>query len=131
MFARRKFHVSNRVRSAELRVAGAGDTGLFLNGKPLAAKDGAVDVTSRLRLGRNVLATHAKSGKGRSGFIALLVVTLQTGQRHIVATGRDWKASPDNSPNWHTRGFDDSRWPDAKALAPHGAAPWGNVLHRD
>lgn len=129
MFARRQFHVSNRVRSAELLVAKDANTRLFLNGQPVTANDGSADVTSRLRLGRNVLATHAKAAK-RPGFIALLVVTLNSGQRTVIATDREWKISGKNAPDWTDLAFDDSAWKAAAMLAPHGAKPWGKMLGR-
>lgn len=130
LFLRRQFHVSNRVRSAELLLARDSTGAVFLNGRRLVTKDGRIDVTSHLRLGRNVLAAKTRTAK-QPGFIALLVVTLTTGQRDVVLTDREWKTSLTAEPDWTALDFDDTKWPPAKALAPHGAKPWGDVLHRD
>lgn len=130
LFARRTFHVSNRVRSAELRVVGGATNRVHLNGAPLDFSSRDVDVTSLLRLGRNVLSVQTRAEK-RPGLIALLVITLTTGQRHVIASDREWKTAGRDSPEWTALDFDDSAWASAKSLAPHGAEPWGKVLRRD
>ncbi len=132
-FVRKQFHVSNRVRSAELRVCADDSAKVYLNGKALSESAGTskplkADVTSRLRLGRNVLAAEATNADGPRGVVALLIVTLVSGKRQIVATDITWKAAPHNSVGWFELEFDDSKWKSATMIAPHGAKPWGAVL---
>ena len=130
LHARRQFHISNRVHAADLLVAENSPAKFFLNGKPLPVEGGKVDVTSRLRLGRNVLAAQTRADP-RRGFIALLVVTLQSGQTQLFATDRDWKIAVGEEPDWTALDFDDAKWEAAVMLAPHGAKPWGRVLSWD
>jgi len=135
LFARKKFHVHNRVRSAELRVCADDGAQIFLNGRAIlppvkGRRTQRKDVTSLLRLGRNVLAAKVEKDSGERGFIALLVVTLSTGKRLLINTDASWKASAHNSADWYQLDFNDAAWPEAKTLAPHGARPWGPVLSR-
>lgn len=130
LHARRKFHVGNRVRTAELLVAKNSPAEFFLNGKPLAVVGGKVDVTSRLRLGRNVLAARMRAEQ-RRGFIALLVVTLKSGQTQVIPTDREWRTSVLAGAQWTALDFEDAGWKPAAMLAPHGAEPWGRVLSGD
>ena len=135
LFTRKKFHVHNRVNAAELRICADDGAQVFLNGRPIlppvtGRKMQRKDVTSLLRLGRNVLAAKVTKGPGERGFIAMLVVTLSTGKRLMINSDYSWKASAANSSGWHQLDFNDSRWQEARMLAPHGAKPWGPVLKR-
>jgi hypothetical protein len=135
LFARKKFHVQNRVHSAELRICADDGATIYLNGREIlpavtGRKAQRKDVTSRLRLGRNVLAAKVAKGRGERGFIAMLVVTLSTGKQLMINSDFSWKASPRNSTGWYRLDFNDSQWLAASMLAPHGAKPWGPVLNR-
>ena len=133
LFARRKFHVHNRVHSAELRICADDGATVYLNGKEILAavkgrKVQRLNMTSRLRLGRNVLAAKVDRKSGERGFIAVLLVTLTTGRQLLINSDHTWKTSPTNSAKWTDLAFDDSRWPAARVLAMHGAKPWGRIL---
>ncbi len=135
LFARKKFHVHNRVHSAELRICADDGATIYLNGREIlpaitGRKPQTKNVTSQLRLGRNVLAAKVDNKTGKRGFIAMLVITLSTGKRILIKSDYSWKASPGNSSGWYQLDFNDSRWQEAKMLAPHGAEPWGPVLNR-
>ena len=60
--------------------------------------------------------------------IALLTVTLTTGKQQIIATDFSWKTSESEFKNWTQIAYDDSNWPKARPIAPHGSQPWGPVL---
>jgi len=135
LFVRKKFHIHNRVRSAEIRVCADDGARVFLNGiEVLPPKSGRMvqhkDVTSRLRLGRNVLAIRVDRTGGERGLIALLTATLTTGKQQIIATDFSWKTSESETAGWRSVDFDDSNWPKARSIAPHGAPPWGPILSR-
>ncbi|GAA0580187.1 family 78 glycoside hydrolase catalytic domain [Actinomadura livida] len=86
-----------------------------------------VDVTPKLREGRNVIAVAATNGRpSPAGLLGRLELPGRDPER--FDTGADWR-SVDEEPSgdWRAAGFDDAGWEKAKVLAAWGGAPWGEV----
>lgn len=135
IFVRKQIHIHNRVHTAKLVVCADDGARVFLNGHEILApktgrKPQEKDITSRLRLGRNTVAMRVDRKKGQRGLVGLLTVTLTTGKQQIIATDFSWKTSEAEFENWTQIDYDDSNWPKARPIAPHGAQPWGPVLSR-
>ncbi len=133
MFVRKQFHIHNRVQTAKLAVCADDGARVFLNGHEIlppkpGRKTQVKDITNRLRLGRNTVAIRVDRTEGERGLIALLTVTLTTGKQQIIATDFSWKTSESEFKNWTQIAYDDSNWPKARPIAPHGSQPWGPVL---
>ncbi|WP_285695821.1 family 78 glycoside hydrolase catalytic domain [Actinomadura sp. NBRC 104412] len=90
-----------------------------------------VDVTGKLRQGRNTIAVKATNiavnRPSPAGLLGRLEVTTAEGVRTIDTSG-DWRTVKDEpSGDWQAIGYDDSSWQAAKVLAPWGSGPWGSV----
>ena len=87
-----------------------------------------VDVTGKLRQGRNTIAVKATNASaGPAGLLGRLEVTTAEGVRTIDTSG-DWRTVKDEpSGDWQAIGYDDSSWQAAKVLAAWGSGPWGGV----
>ncbi|HEX2313883.1 MAG TPA: family 78 glycoside hydrolase catalytic domain, partial [Thermomonospora sp.] len=86
-----------------------------------------VDVTERLRPGRNVIAVQAANGQaGPAGLLGRLELPGHDPAR--FDTGGTWR-SLNSAPagDWRATGYDDSAWPTAKVLAAWGGGQWGKV----
>lgn len=135
LFARKQFHIHNRVNAAEIRVCADDGARVFLNGVEIlppkaGRKPQRKDITSLLRLGRNVLAIQVNRTPGERGLIALLTATLATGKQQIIGSDFSWHTAESEEKDWQSLDFDASNWPSARVVAPHGAPPWGPVLNR-
>lgn len=87
-----------------------------------------VELTERLRPGRNVFALDVENFEtGPAGLAAKLVVALSDGRRITSATDGSWKATakPAGKPAWLSPDLDDADWPAAESIGPVGTAPWG------
>ncbi|TDE35774.1 family 78 glycoside hydrolase catalytic domain [Actinomadura sp. 6K520] len=86
-----------------------------------------VDVTSKLREGRNVIAVEAANGRpSPAGLLGRLELPGQDPER--FDTGADWRsANEEPAGDWRAAGFDDVGWAKAKVLTAWGGAPWGEV----
>ncbi|MCC6352617.1 MAG: family 78 glycoside hydrolase catalytic domain [Verrucomicrobiae bacterium] len=110
---------------------------LFLDGDKISESEpercGAgealeVELTEKLRAGRNVLALDVENYEtGPAGLAAKIVVALSDGRRITSATDGSWKASlkPTGKPAWLSPELDDAGWPGAETIGPVGMAPWG------
>jgi hypothetical protein len=109
----------------------------YLNGKKLADHAGtgtfvSVDVTSKLKPGKNVLAIEAENiaaavPANPAGLLATLCFRTQDGKEHTTLTDNSWKSAKDvgKERRWTATGFDDSKWKSAQDLGPYGRQPWG------
>ncbi|HEY8482920.1 MAG TPA: family 78 glycoside hydrolase catalytic domain [Spirillospora sp.] len=86
-----------------------------------------VDVTSKLRQGRNVIAVEATNGRvSPAGLLGRLELPGQDPGR--FDTGAAWRtADEEPSGDWRAAGYDDTGWAEAKVLAAWGGGPWGEV----
>ena len=88
-----------------------------------------VDVTSGLRVGKNVLAAEANvagSGDKRSaGLMALLRLRMPDGQVVRYVSDAGWRSSDTAQTNWREIDYDDAQWPNAAVAAQIGDDPLG------
>jgi hypothetical protein len=91
-----------------------------------------VDVTSRLKPGRNVLAVEGENLAGQvtanpAGLMACLEVEFADGQKVVVQSDETWRSAQElggETSAWTTADFEDSQWQPAARLANYGEAPW-------
>ncbi len=136
-FFRRRFRLpaGARVETARLVIAADNAFRAFVNGR--SAGEGSrwemperLDAAEYLRPGENVLAIRAANGgdgPNPAGLLAALAVTTAGGETVRVATGGDWKAAEAEQEGWTKPAFDDGTWQAAKAVAPFGGGPWGDL----
>ena len=106
---------------------------LYVNGKKAGQGDDfrvpvAMDLTSILQAGSNTLAvaaTNAGDTPNPAGLIAVLTVEFAEGSPMVVCTDTQWRSNLSKAEGWERAGFDDARWPAAKALGAFGTGPWG------
>ncbi|URM94255.1 glycoside hydrolase family 78 protein [Actinomadura madurae] len=86
-----------------------------------------VDVTSKLRQGRNVIAVKATNGRvSPAGLLGRLELPGQEPER--FDTGAAWRSvNEEPSGDWRAADYDDASWAEAKVLTAWGGAPWGEV----
>ncbi|WP_428308917.1 alpha-L-rhamnosidase N-terminal domain-containing protein [Lacipirellula sp.] len=92
-----------------------------------------VDVTSRLKPGRNALAVEGENLASQvtanpAGLMACLEIELADGQKLVVQSDESWRSAQELSGEhsaWTAADFDDSPWRSVAKLAAYGAAPWG------
>ena len=104
---------------------------LYVNGKLAGKAAGGwnkfdtIDVTKRLKSGRNVLAVEgANSGVNPAGVIGRLEIRPVKGKAITVVTDGKWRASKTAPSGWRGAKFDDSSWPKAKVLGPLNIGAW-------
>ncbi len=108
---------------------------LFINGK--WAGSGMhwrlmqhVNVLPLLSHGRNILAvkaTNTGSSPNPAGLLGRLSITWSNGRTQIIPVDNTWKISAVLTRGWKSREFNDSGWPDARAVAKFGRGPWGKI----
>ncbi|PYT31517.1 MAG: hypothetical protein DMG57_04900, partial [Acidobacteria bacterium] len=88
-----------------------------------------IDVTSKLKSGKNVIAVRARNGEdGKpAGLIAAIRVEFTKGQPVSFVTSGEWKSAETAAAGWEQPGFDDSGWSRAKDIGAVGMKPWGEV----
>ena len=73
-----------------------------------------IDLTSKLRTGKNVIACFVPNwGGGEGGLVGQVIITSADGQIKILPVDTSWKASHSEAQNWQDPDFDDSSWADA------------------
>ncbi|GAA2073710.1 family 78 glycoside hydrolase catalytic domain [Actinomadura alba] len=92
----------------------------------------AVDVTGKLKQGRNTIAVRATNvvtdaSQSPAGLLGRLEVTTAEGVRNIDTSAAWRTVNAEPSGDWRATGYDDSAWPAAKIAAAWGSGPWGNV----
>ena len=87
-----------------------------------------IDLTSVLRPGKHELAVEACNvgdAPNPAGFIGVLTIDYQDGNRQVIPTGPAWKTSTSLDPDWQSTAFDDSDWQRAEDIGAFGIPPWG------
>ena len=90
----------------------------------------ASDVSALLLPGEIVLGIGVNNGgktPNPAGLIGKLVIQFSEGEPLVVPIDNSWKATRRAPKGWNLASFDDSRWDSASPIAPHGAAPWGEL----
>ncbi|MCX6878073.1 MAG: family 78 glycoside hydrolase catalytic domain [Verrucomicrobia bacterium] len=108
---------------------------LYVNGRKAGQGDDlnapvAMDLTAILRAGANTLAvaaTNVGDAPNPAGLIAALTVEFAEGSPLVVGTDPQWKSNQAKEEGWERAGFNDARWPAAKALGAFGIGPWGQL----
>jgi len=141
-FFRREFDLPRGpgVESAELTLTVDDNFDLIVNGERVASTGREhnawktirrVDVTARMREGRNVLAIVARNGGDIAGMTGKLVVKrgdlLDDVQPVTIMIDDKWRASRAAAPGWERPGFDDGAWRSAKVISRYGSPPWGRT----
>jgi len=136
-FFRRAFEIpeGRPFTNVVLRITADDACTIFMDGREIGTRSGAqatkeMDLTSRMRPGRHVLAVMAENkgeGPGPAGLVARLQVDFAVGEPFVVRADGSWKASAGDSPGWQRPDFDDSAWRPARVLGPVGMPPWGAV----
>ena len=129
---RRVFTVPADLTEAVLTVAGDDEFALSINDEALPLQPGGwsradrVDIASRLRPGRAVLAVSAKDGGAAPcGFLLELVMKQADGTTTTLYSDASWRAALAPVTGWAGVAFDDGEWPAAEVVAPYGGGAWG------
>jgi len=135
---RRSFTVSGPVKRAVLQIA-CDDIGeVFLNGESVHhcgftwGTISAVDLTDRIKPGRNVLAVEDQSLVDPAGILGELTVVYADGAVETIPTDASWKchkAPPEG--DWKAVDYDDSAWPASSSMGPPPVGPWGAITFVD
>lgn len=135
------FDLDGEASAAELVLTADDGFTAWVNGVPVGSRPAVpgqdawrdparIDVTAELRAGRNALAVEAVNGsEGPAGLLAVLEVTTAAGTVRLVTGAAEWTTT-DLEPvddAWRGPEFDAPDWRPARALAPWGGAPWGEV----
>lgn len=140
-YFRREFEVpaGRTMTSATYRITADDRVQIYLNGRDLGGRSGPgstkeLDLTHRLKEGRNVLAARAENAgdaPSPAGLIAWLRVEFAEGEPLTVTSDGAWRASDRLALGWDEPDFDDSAWPRAQVLGPVGIDPWGPVRYAE
>jgi alpha-L-rhamnosidase len=123
----------NPLADATLLVVGSGPTTISVNGGRPRKLQGPQDanataITGALHPGANVVAASVEPGENApTALIGVVELNLASGERVVVRTGDDWRATTTAPPDWEKRETSDAAWQTAKVLGPYGMAPWGDV----
>ncbi len=136
-YFRRSFELpaGRTIKSATWLVTGDNQFAAFVNGGEVGQGSNfksatVLDVKSKLRPGRNVLAASvANTGDAPNpaGFLALLRVEFAAGEPLVLPTDENWRTADRESAKWLAPDFADSAWVAAKNLGAVGMAPWGQI----
>ncbi|MCS7338498.1 MAG: glycoside hydrolase family 78 protein [Verrucomicrobiae bacterium] len=125
-----------KIKSAIFQYAGDDECRGWLNGRDLGARRGTRnvkynDITGRLEPGTTYVfglsGVNAGVQASPAGVVGLIEIEFADGERIVIPTDEQWKASDKEYPGWSTPEFDDSAWVNATNLGPVGIQPWGNV----
>lgn len=106
---------------------------LFCNGQPVGRGSGhtspqIIDLTNRLRPGKNVLALVATNATpSPAGVAGRLCVEWESGKIQEWTIDATWKAATKATPGWNQIDGDESGWVNAVAIAGVGEQPWGDI----
>lgn len=97
---------------------------VFLNGEAIVpclnySQAQILEITGKLRSGRNVIAAQATNKGGKTGFFTYIGYPRNEspGEYVSLASGEGMKCTEQFVRNWHTRGFDDSKWSQCQKIA--------------
>ncbi|WP_394618832.1 family 78 glycoside hydrolase catalytic domain [Lentzea sp. JNUCC 0626] len=132
-YFRKSFTLPSVPAAATLAVTADDTATVWVNGVQVYAsprvadswkRAGTIDLSGRLRTGTNTIAVaSANTSDSPAGLVARL-----TAGDVVTRTDGTWKASTQSPAGWEQPGFDDSAWPQARALVGIGGAPWGDQV---
>ncbi|MFJ6125699.1 alpha-L-rhamnosidase [Streptomyces griseoviridis] len=136
---RRTVDLPENMAAAALAITADNVYAVSVNGTEVARTDldtdnegwrqpAVVDVLSRLKPGRNVLAVAVTNATvSPAGLLAALEIEAGSGASRVV-TDTAWRTT-DSEPatGWRTADFDDTAWQPARKVAASGAGPWGTL----
>lgn len=128
---RLSFTIEGAPGAAKLEIACDNHYVAFLNGREVARGDRWEEVDAHelkrgLRKGRNVLAIEGGNDGAAAGLVAQLVAEVDGKRQTVAMTGAGWHATDRRQDGWEQLQFDDTAWPQALVLGPHGkTGPWG------
>ena len=120
---RKEFQIPAEIKSATLLFTCDNGATARINGKAAGnCEDWNTpvrgNVKALLRSGRNELVLEAKNDDGVAAALAVLTITLTSGEKLTVETNADWQGAVSGGAEFRP----------AVAIAKYGAEPWGDVL---
>lgn len=135
-FLRKSFDFDGQLKSAAVAATADNHFTLFLNGEKVLAGDDwnqleTVDVSKKLKTGKNVLAVEGENDGGIAAVLLQLRIVTADGKSLNLATDGSWKASAAPADKWQAADFDDSQWAAPKVVGPIGAEnlPWTSAVN--
>ncbi|MDD1778635.1 MAG: family 20 glycosylhydrolase [Candidatus Helarchaeota archaeon] len=135
VFLRKQFTIRKPIKSCYIQGLCDMVMHLYLNGaklgeivskmslsvEPIRQRIQLFDATNKIKLGANVICAecHSYISPRVAGNI-YMELEYHNGEKEIILSNSEWKASPLLDPNWLKPDFDDSTWVTAKSL---GAPP--------
>lgn len=127
--------VGREIRRAGIVMTADNEFQLLVNGKEAGrghdwGRALEIELTEHLQPGANQLAVAAVNGgngPNPAGLIGRLRVEFEEGDPLTAEIDSSWKSGDRAEDGWTVLGFDDSRWPAAKPVAPFGSGPWGRL----
>lgn len=124
-----------KVTKAMLTITADNGFTAFVNGKEAGSGSNfknaeTLDIANHLVPGANVIAVEATNvgdAPNPAGLIATARIEFELEAPLTISTGPAWKVSQTAPDGWKTAAFNDANWPQAKALGPAGAQPWGQI----
>lgn len=130
----RKSFVVNQPQGGEIMVGGDDAYDVYVNGSRVVRGTGysslsRVDISEKLRRGRNVVAVKVENQSGdTAAFAARIQVQDEDGQWVSHSTGDGWKAETSPFPLWMLPVYNDRAWDPAVKFGSLGKTrPWDRV----
>ena len=134
VYARWSFRLPAKPKSAVIRMTCDNKFLLYVNGAKIGEFQGEYDawnylfqynVTTRLRVGLNVIAVQGRNVEGPAGLLVEGEIKLPNGQTIPIASSADWRVTNREQEGWQKPEYDDSSWvaPVLRGVPP--VAPWG------
>ncbi len=131
LYLRHAFHVQGEVKSARLYFTCDNEASVWINGKDAGVcRDWMYPVTidnasALLRRGKNQISVKAANRGGSAAFVFKLEIETDDGEKHTIASNRDWKLADEQSDDWKLFHYDDSAWDlEVNDRGDFGVAPW-------
>ncbi|NVM29613.1 MAG: family 20 glycosylhydrolase [Candidatus Helarchaeota archaeon] len=136
IYLRKTFSVKKQVKRCHIQGCCDMLMHLYLNGEklgeivsrftlsvePIKQRIQLFDVTDKIKPGENVVAAECHNYLiSRVAGNIYIEVEYESGEKEIILSNSDWKATHLSEPDWMKMKFDDSSWPNAKSL---GAPPY-------
>lgn len=125
---RKTFDLNEAPESAQMVLTADDKYDAYVNGRAVNRGDfrqlQQVDISSRLRRGRNVIAIRVTNERGGTAALAARVMIKQPNRGWAsYSTNQSWKAHLKAPPLWSAPFFNDSRWPTAVSHGRLGETP--------
>ncbi len=125
----REFELEERPRRATLFAAADDGLEAYLDGVLVASGEGTarmqqVDVTGRLRPGKNLLAIWVRNEDGPAALFAG-VNAVGDGWQRRIGTDRSWRGAASEPPDWASVAASGPPWGEVHSFGPLGTEPWG------